>query len=537
VHPLLQFGALAEPSRLVHVIVQKTSPLASPFLISLLVQGMRVDETFTVVPAFSAVLPQGSVGTLARSGQVRYISPDGGVTVTPGKPVLSLNLLQALTPIKVVPSVKLPKASFDGKDLLTTYPRDTGATAAWSASDGHVDTGLKVNVAIIDSGIDATHADLSGQVTAVNVNRNTRSTGDGYGHGTHVAGIINGHQSTGEYLGIAPSAGLISVKVADDIGRANESDLLRGLEWVYLNRVRTNIRALNLSVSTTVPQSYSTSPINAAVEHLWRDGVTVVTSAGNLGPAQDAVWYAPGNDPYVITVGCLDENETAALTDDSICPISSRGVTLDGFAKPDLMAPGRKIASPLATAPSGLRALLGFEFPERITADGTHIRLSGTSMSAPMVTGAVALLQQRNSNLTPSQIKQVLISSSRAYPGQPDRAGMLNITAALAAADHPPASTSVIVPVSGNAAPSGTNTLVWDGARWGSTYWDGARWGSAYWDGARWGAAEWDGARWGSAYWNGARWGSTYWDGARWGSAHWDGARWGSTEWDGARWG
>jgi serine protease AprX len=305
-----------------------------------------------------------------------------------------------------------------------------------------------------------------------------------------------------------------------------------------LNRSVSRIRALNLSVSTTVPQSYATSPINAAVEHLWRDGVTVVASAGNLGPAQDAVWYAPGNDPYVITVGCLDENETVALTDDSLCPISSRGVTLDGFAKPDLMAPGRKIASALATGPNGTGVVLGAEFPERITTDGAHIRLSGTSMSAPMVTGAVALLLERNSRLTPSQIKQILVASSRSYPGKSDGAGMLNIRGALARADNPPTSTqAAIVPVTGSVAPSGANTVVWDGARWGSTYWDGARWGSAYWDGARWGAAEWDGARWGSAYWNGARWGTAYWLGARWGSAFWDGARWGSAFWDGARWG
>jgi hypothetical protein len=156
-----------------------------------------------------------------------------------------------------------------------------------------------------------------------------------------------------------------------------------------------------------------------------------------------------------------------------------------------------------------------------------------------MVTGAVALLLERNASLTPSQIKKLLVSSSRAYPGQADAAGLLNISAALLAADHPPtARQSVIVPVGGGAAPFGSNTVVWDGARWGSAYWDGARWGSAYWDGARWGSAEFDGARWGSAYWNGARWGSTYWDGARWGnSAGFDGARWGSTEWDGARWG
>jgi serine protease AprX len=534
-HPLLQYGMQAQPLKMVRVIVQKTSVTTTASSIVALVPGMRLDEQFTVAPAFTATLPQAAVVLLALSSQVRYVSPDGAVQVIPGQaaPATTTNVAAPKVPV-----AKVPKAGFDGRDLLTTYPVDTGATRAWSASDGHVETGAKVTVATIDSGIDVAHTDLSGQVLAVNVNRHTQSAADGYGHGTHVAGIINGHDPAGQYLGIAPSASLVSVKVADDSGMANESDLLRGLEWVFLNRDKLKIRALNLSVSTTVPQSYATSPINAAVEHLWRDGVTVVTSAGNLGAAEDAVWYAPGNDPYVITVGCLDENETAAPGDDSLCPISSRGVTLDGFAKPDMVAPGRKIASALATGPNGLGVVLAAEFPERITADTRHIRLSGTSMAAPMVTGAVALLLERAPNLTPSQIKQLLVASSRAYPGQLDKAGTLNITAALLAADHPPVATqAVILPVGGTAPPLGANTLLWDGTRWGSAYWDGARWGSTYWDGARWGSAAFDGARWGSAYWDGARWGSAYWDGARWGSAAFDGARWGSTEWDGARWG
>jgi serine protease AprX len=289
---------------------------------------------------------------------------------------------------------------------------------------------------------------------------------------------------------------------------------------------------LNLSVSVAVPESYATSPVDAAVERLWQDGITVVASAGNLGSAEDAVWYAPGNDPLILTVGCLDENGTTSPSDDSLCPISSRGMTEDGFFKPDLVAPGRKILSALASGIGARGSTLAAEFPDRVTPDG-HIRLSGTSMAAPMVAGAVALLLDRNDKLTPGQIKQILTSTTSAYPGQLDRAGALNIAAALGAAEHPSADkTYVPTPAGGSTPPKGAITLLWDGARWGNTYWDGARWGSAYWDGARWGSAAWDGARWGSAYWDGARWGSAAWDGARWGSASWDGARWGNGTWD-----
>jgi serine protease AprX len=526
IHPFLQYGQLADPNRLVRVIVQKTSASASALGIALRAPGVLITEEFKVIPAFVAVAPQSAIATLARDVNVRYLSPDASVHILPGLPPLAVKL-PALA--KLTPPIAPSKVGIDPSNLLTTYPFDTGATSAWSSADGHVETGSNVTVAMIDSGIDASHPDLSGQVLAVNVNRKTLSSGDGYGHGTHVAGIINGHDPAQHYLGIAPNATLVSIKIGDDNGQAFESDLLRGLDWVDAFRAVYRIRALNLSVSTTIPESYSTSAVDAAVEHLWYDGVTVVASSGNLGSAQDAVWYAPGNDPYVITVGCLDENLTRSTTDDSLCPISSRGVTEDGFAKPDMVAPGRKIESALATAPNGQSAVLASEFPDRITADGQHIRLSGTSMAAPMVVGAIALLLQRHVALTPSQLKQILMNSTSRYPGQPDAAGMLNIAAALVASDHPPVATQApILPVGGMSSPTGSTTLVWDGARWGSTYWDGARWGSAYWDGARWGSAEWDGARWGSAYWDGARWGSTYWDGARWGGAQWDGARWGS---------
>jgi serine protease AprX len=504
IHPFLQYGLQADPKTLVRLIVQKSSPSALALLIAARVPGVVIVEEFKVVPAFIAIAPLSAVTALAKDPNVRYLSPDGAVQLIPGLRPLSLPQLNLRKP----EPVKAPKSGFDVASLLTTYPFDTGATGAWSNEDGKVETGSNVTVAIIDSGVDANRPDVSG-VVSVNVNRSSLNTGDGYGHGTHVAGIITGHDPSQQYLGIAPSASLVSIKIADDSGLAAESDLLRGLDWLYNNQARLKIRAVNLSVSTSIPESYATSPVDAAVENLWHAGVTVVASAGNLGPSQDAVWYAPGNDPYVISVGCIDENATKSLADDSLCPISSYGVTEDGFAKPDMVAPGRKIASARATAPNGGATVLAGEFPDRITADGQHIRLSGTSMAAPMVVGAIALLLQRHSNLTPSQLKQILVQSTRTYPGQPDGAGMLNITQALLASDHSPVNTQApIVAVGGIAPPAGSNTMVWDGARWGSTYWDGARWGSTYFDGARWGSAEFDGARWGSAYWDGARWGS-----------------------------
>jgi serine protease AprX len=547
IHPLLQYAAKADPNREVRVIVQKTNFAAlggGGLLGSLLgpgVPGLQIIEDFSVIPASLATLPASSLPALAGLANVRYVSPDGAVTFNPGLLPLVTNLLSPVVNLlggllgtsSTTSSSPAPRqippttSQVSSRNLQTIYPIETGASMAWSGADGHVETGSGIGVAVIDTGLDLTHADLAGRSIAVSVNKSTSSTADGYGHGTHVGGIVNSLSPGQQYVGIAPDATLIGVKVADDNGAAYESDLLRGLQWVDQNRSTYHIRVVNLSVSTGVPSSYATSPIDAAVERLWYDGVTVVAAAGNYGADLDAVWYAPANDPLVITVGCLDDNQTLTPNDDSLCPISSRGITEDGFAKPDLVAPGRKIVSALSSGANGKPSVLAGQFPDRITSDGRHIRMSGTSMSAPIVSGALALLLQRHPQLTPNQLKQVLVQSAAAYPGQADRAGELNIEMALLLSDEPPAnSPQVLVPVGGVAAPGGSVTLLWDGSRWSTTYWDGSRWSNAYWDGSRWsGSMEWDGSRWTSAYWDGSRWSSTYWDGSRWSNAPWDSAQ------------
>jgi serine protease AprX len=477
------------------------------------------------------------VPLLAASPQVRYISPDGAVQVLPEvAPVLTRSAPKPPAPKPAA----APKSGFSPANLLTVFPFVSGATKAWTGAatpDGHMDSGVNISVAVVDSGIDADHPDIAGQVLAVNVNHTATSAADGYGHGTHVAAIINGHDADGQYYGVAPSVTVISVKIADDNGVAYESDLLRGLDWVRANRDAYHIRAVNLSVSSGVSASYVVSPVDAMVERLWKDNVTVVAAAGNLGTAEDAVWYAPGNDPYAITVGCLDDNTTQITSDDSLCSISSRGITQDGFLKPDIVAPGRKVLSALSSGINDKGSVLAAEFPDRITPDGEHIRLSGTSMATPTVTGAIALLLQRHGGLQPNQLRQILLQTDTAYPGQPDGAGALNIPGALVASDHAPSGDHYFpLPIGGSAPPSGTTSLLWDGDHWASAMWNGARWTNSVWDGARWTSAEWDGARWTNTQYDGSRWAGSHFDGSRWASTYWDGARWSSTYWDGSRW-
>ena len=535
IHPFLQYGAQAEPLRTMRVIVQKTSPGASATSLASKVLGHVVEE-FKVVPAFVLELPQGSISTLALDSNVRYISPDGPVQVLPQLP-LGPTSSTATHPQAPQP-VDEHHTTVTAANLQTTFPFDAGAPNAWSGAanwDHNPLTGANVAVAVLDSGIDPTHADLNSHVVAVNVNRHASGVVDGYGHGTHVAGIIAGHDPTGQYLGIAPNATLLSVKVTDDTGSAYESDLLRGMDWVSTYRAQYNVRVVNLSVTTSLPESYAISPVDAAVEALYHQNVTVVAAAGNLGSAEDAVWYAPGNDPLAITVGCLDDNQTTVATDDSLCSISSRGVTEDGFAKPDLVAPGRKVISALAAPFHGHDVTLAQEFPDHITADGRHIRLSGTSMAAPVVSGAIALLLERAPGLSADLIRQILVTTANTYPGKSDTAGAVNIPAAIASSQHPPNHPAYgPLPVNGSAPPAGSHTLVWDGGSWGNVYWSSAHWDSAHWDSAHWDSAYWDSAHWDSAHWDSAHWDSAYWDSAHWDSAHWDGSHWNSAHWDAA---
>jgi serine protease AprX len=549
-YPVLKWVADDEPLRVSRVIVQKARKDAHASDIVAGLAGARVVEEFAVIPAFVAEVPHGLLLTLASRPAVRYVSPDGPVEVVPQLP--SGKASDASRP-KAPPKIDEHHTTVSANSLVTTYPLTVGAPAAWTGAashDGRHLTGAGDSaVAVIDSGIDANHPDLAGRVVAVNVNRKATSPGDGYGHGTHVAGIIGGNSAADDYLGIAPNTTLVSVKVTDDNGAAFESDLLRGLDWVNANRDAYHIRVANLSATTSLPQSYMTSPIDAAVEFLYHQNVTVVASAGNLGSAQDAVWYAPANDPLAITVGCLDDNLTAGPADDSLCAISSRGVTQDGFAKPDVVAPGRKIVSALASGLNGRDALVAQQFPERVTADGRHIRLSGTSMAAPVVTGAIALLLERQSGLTPDQVRQILVGTANRYPGQVDAAGLLDIPGAVVSAEHPPAHTdSGPLPVGGARRPQGARTLLWDGSHWATMYagfdsakwdtahWDTAHWDTAHWDTAHWDAAHWDAAHWDAAHWDAAHWDAAHWDAAHWDAAHWDAAHWDAAHWDGSRW-
>jgi serine protease AprX len=464
VHPLLQSASQTYPAGSVRVIVRKTSPLVDSLTIARLM-GTKPVEDFPFVQSLTLDLPLAQVEVLAHLPGVSYISIDGPVW---------------------------PHA-VDVSHLVTTYEAAIGVPAVWNGTNGTLGvTGAGVGVAVLDTGVNASLADFTttSHLIAVNVNSSATGPQDGYGHGTHVVGTINGRDPQGRYIGVAPDATVVSVKISDDAGNSTEADVIRGLQWVYTNRAKHNLRVVNLSLSTAIPTSYLVSPVAAAVEKLWHSGVVVVASAGNSGTARDATWAVPGSDPYVITVGALDNSQTANPADDTLASFSSRGKTQDGIYKPEIVAPGRRIVAPLA----GPNVTLARKLPTHVT-DGTYIRLSGTSMSAPVTAGVVALLLQAYPNLAPDQVKWLLVNTQRTYSGQADAAGVVDPLAAFKRA----AAGQVGRANQGQGLLGllgGFGGLVADLTYWSAAYWDSSHWDSSHWDAGHWDASHWDSSHW-----------------------------------------
>ncbi len=274
---------------------------------------------------------------------------------------------------------------------------------------GMVDGGQpsSIGIAIIDSGIQA-GIDFGSRITAfydfTQGDVRVTSPTDEYGHGSHVAGL-----AAGTYVGVAPSARLIGLKVLNDKGQGSADSVIRAIEFAIVNKDLLGINILNLSLGHPIFEAAATDPMVQAVEHAARVGLTVVLSAGNFGtnPQTGQVGYAgiasPGNAPSAIAVGAVKTYDTVTRADDHIAAYSSRGPSwYDGYAKPDISAPGDNLLS-VAAVGSTLRAA-----QEKRGNTGNYMRLKGTSMAAGVVSGLAALVLEANSGLTPNALKMVL---------------------------------------------------------------------------------------------------------------------------------
>jgi len=317
-------------------------------------------------------------------------------------------------------------------------------------------SGAGVGIAVIDSGVFAEHDDLWRSPVGSRIVRFKDFTADastnvwtnapprdGYGHGTHVAGILagNGYDSGGRRTGIAPGAHLVALKALDDHGRGFISGVIEAIDYAVANRTALGIRVINLSVGAGIYESYTTDPLALAAKRAVDAGIVVVASAGNLGQnaerqSQFGGVTAPGNAPWVLTVGAANHRGTTARGDDTIGAFSSRGPTwIDFAAKPDLVAPGVGIES--LADPQGL---LYSDLQEYLL-DGTqptqfqpYMSLSGTSMAAPVVAGTVALMLEANPTLTPNAVKAILQYTAELRPrtaALAQGAGLLNARGAL----------------------------------------------------------------------------------------------------------
>jgi serine protease AprX len=446
-----------------------------------------------------------------------------------------------------------------------------GARALWEQGI----TGRGVNVAVIDTGIAPVPA-LSGADKVVEMVDLSLEGGvpeaefrDTYGHGTHMAGIIAGRDPGANpatarsrpdwFMGVAPDAGLVSVKVGDNTGAVDVSQVIAGVDWVIENKAALNIKVLNLSYGSGSTLDYRSDPLSFAVERAWKAGITVVVAAGNDGRNEFKLGM-PAQNPYVIAVA-------GAELASGKWRVPSWATSGDGTRNPDLAAPGTSIVS--LRAPG---SRVDQEHPEGYVSEYLF-KGSGSSQSAAVVSGAAALLLSARPGLTPDQVKALLNGSADGSAITPKdvrksgngllRVGVANATTAPATVQTWPAADGmgsleaargpIHIVVNGQvlqgevtAQGAPWNGSRWTGSRWTGSRWTGSRWTDGTWMGSRWTGSRWTGSRWtgsrwtGTAWlgsrWTGAEWTSTSWNGSRWTGSRWTDASWTSVAWDGSRW-
>jgi serine protease AprX len=512
--------------------------------------------------------PPGSVGAVAE--QVAQLGGD----VQRRLPVLDTVIAEiprssipALQASAFVTSVT-PNVPIHMYGLMDGYDTATDPGSMRSVNDiihsknywDHGITGTGVDVALIDTGVVPVNGlTYPGQVVngpdlSFESQYPSARYLDTYGHGTHMAGIIAGRDDavtdpktadlTTRYMGVAPGARIVSVKVADSQGAVDVSQVLAGIDWVvqHRNDPGFNIRVLNLSFGTDGVQDYMLDPLTYAVEVAWRKGIVVVAAAGNGGFGTTKL-NNPAYDPMVIAVGAADSNGTNSIQDDTIPSFSSCG---DGTRNPDVVAPGKSIVS---LRNPGSYADLNYP-TARVGSTPRFFKGSGTSQSAAVVSGAAALLIQQRPGITPDQLKMLLMQTATPVPLASARcqgAGMVDLkfsattpTVAASTQTSPLATglgtlqgargTSVLS--DGTVALSGEMDIFgtpWNPADWTAKSWSELSWTGGTWNGKSWSGSEWSGTSWTAKSWSGADWVAKSWSGKSWSAMTWCGKSWSMT--------
>ena len=499
--PTLLAQAQTSPNEHVKVIIQSvngSSKAAAAFK-----DADKTDNKLVVVDGDREVMKDqyefvNSVAVTIKAKKLKFLAKVPGLTVTPDSPVR----LTALPTSKQI------------------WPTASGVRPLWSQP--YKPAPKAPTIAIVDSGIDANRSDFDYgariKANVVMTQLQPNSPGDGRGHGTFVAGIAAG--SAPDNAGASPNSDLVMLDVMDDYGMARTSDVIAAAEWIHENKDKHNIRVANFSLHTTTPSNFTKDPLDKAVEKLWFDGVVVVVASGNYGVpgGPSGVKFAPGNDPFVITVGAIDLEGSVSVWRHDVPNWSAYGYTYDGFKKPEVSAAGRYM---VGAVPAG--ATLKTDKPENVISN-TSMRLSGTSFSAPIVAGAAAQILARYPNWTPDLVKGALMLTARFVPdAEPGQAGVgeINAERALNASFIPNPNAALNKYVIRTSSGSGSESASFDAASWQS-----AAQANVSWDSVSWSDASWNSASWNSASWNSASWQSVSWSDASWNSASWTDVSW-----------
>jgi len=533
-------SAQAAPASTMSVIVRETAPESDAAEQAVRAVGGRITHELSVIGGFSARIPASRLNDVLRSSSILRVWGDGRIHM-----------------------------NIDTSQLND----DTAANRVWQSvihvrkAQDSGSTGAGVTVALLDTGVSPV-ADLGNRVLA-RVDLTPEHDGiDHFGHGTHMAGTIAGDGNpTGNWVGVAPGANLVSVKVAGANGATDVSVVIAGLQWVVNNKDKYGIRVLNLSFGTDSTQTYVTDPLDFAVEQVWFSGITVVVAAGNRGPSGGTV-NKPADDPFVISVGAVDLKNSTGKDDDVLASFSSRGPTQDGFTKPGFLAPGVTIVSNRAVG-----STIDQMYPDaRIGA--SYFKGTGTSQAAAIVSGIVALMYQANPSLTPDQVKAVLKGTAKGYLVSTWGGGNLVVDAYDAATDartpwmYPNPNAGKVrsnglgslelsrgslhvyadLPADGLGAQDADGQLdpvtgevdvlgqPWSASAWSSTGWSATAWSASAWAGIGWEATGWSSTGWSATGWTAAGWSATGWTGASWEATSWSSTGWSATGWSSTGW-
>jgi serine protease AprX len=497
--------------------------------------------------------------------------------------VLAFSLMASAITLALPASAVAAKAYDPNVDPDSMYNTTayTGATAWWNA--GY--TGAGVDVAIIDTGVspvaglDAPDKIVYGPDLSLESQAPNLTHLDTNGHGTFTAGIIAGNGSnaqpktyatdTTDFLGVAPDARIVSLKVGVADGGTDVSQVIAAIDWVvqHKNDNGLNIRVLNLAYGTDSSQAYEHDPLAFAVEQAWKAGIFVVAAAGNNGyVAHTGSLTDPAYDPKIFAVGASDSMGTFTTDDDTVASFSSTG---SSSRTPDVVAPGTHIVS-LRVPGSYIDQTFGASG----YVSGTLFRGSGTSAAAGFVSGAAALVIQQRPAITPDQLKKLFLMNTHPLTGFSARKqgqGEVNLGMMLLAntgtapnkwktiawstgkgsleaargSDHLTADGVVLSgeqDIFGHAFDSAAMAKLeakgssWSGGTWNGNVWSGSSWSGSSWSGSSWSGSSWSGSSWSGRNWSGSSWSGSSWSGSSWSGSSWSGSSWSGSSWSGSSW-